>query len=150
MYILRPESNWQTPDDVYPHIQSSLDWWLSLHDDGVRTPQFQTFDPVSCPILLSRILIVSIERPSSFRYHYVGNREIILRGNDPTGMDVENAYFGSEADEALQHYRNTAFSGNPVLNTTPVQDKAGRLVTDQSLFLPFWTGDSVSHIIVSK
>lgn len=113
-------------------------------------PGRRDIDPVEIPRLLPYLTIVEV-MPDARRYIYrlVGTTEVEIRGNDPTGKTVAEAYYGPSVEEAHMFYDRAVATAAPVYDDSPWIGPGGRYNDDEMLFLPLSEdGSSVSRILV--
>ncbi len=113
-------------------------------------PGRRDIDPVEMKPWLAHLILVDVlaEEPR-FVYRLVGTGEVAQRRRDPTGKPVSEAFFASEADQALAHYEHVVTSGNPFFWNSPYSTSTGRTAHDDILFLPLSDdGITVNMIMV--
>ena len=113
-------------------------------------PRRTDIDPVEIPKLLPYMTIVEVV-PDARRYVYrlVGTQEVEIRGNDPTGKSVAEAYYGPSQDEAHMFYDQVVATGLPVYDDSPYVGQDGRYNDEEMLFLPLSEdGTAVSRILL--
>jgi hypothetical protein len=72
-----------------------------------------------------------------------------VRGNDPTGKSVLEAFFAPGAEDALACYDWVVSTRAPLLDPIPFFAPRGRHVTEETLFLPLSEdGVNVNKILV--
>jgi len=82
-------------------------------------------------------------------YRLVGTGEVEVRGNDPTGKSVLEAFFAPSAEDALAYYDRVVSTRAPLLDPIPFFAPSGRHVTEETLFLPLSEdGVNVNKILV--
>lgn len=137
-----------------PQLQQIYAYWVARCRDG-RLPRRADIDPVDIPRLLSNIMLIDVVpdagRPNARNYIYrlVGTREVELRGNDPTGKSVADAFFGFSPEDALGWYDRTVETGQPQYDGRPYVATNGRWMSDETIFLPLSDdGESVNRVLV--
>lgn len=87
---------------------------------GRSMPKRADIDPPEIKNLLAGVLLVDIVHrpgtPTDFIYRLVGTREVEMRGHDPTGRRVVDAFYGKSADDVTECYRRVVESGRPYLD----------------------------------
>jgi hypothetical protein len=126
------------------------EYWLEKCGER-RMPLRSDIDPTTMPRgVLPGLTLVDVA-PDDRRYTYrlVGTGEVEVRGNDPTGKSVGEAFFGSTAEDALACYDKVVSTRAPLLDATPFISTDGRYVTVETIFLPLSEdGATVSKILV--
>src|SRR5215470_6786814 len=79
-------------------LQTLYDYWNTRR--GAKSmPSRSDIDPVDLkPMLPNLILIDVVPDPRRYVYRLVGTREVEMRGTDPTGKAIEEAYYGESAE----------------------------------------------------
>jgi hypothetical protein len=122
-------------------------WWGKCRDG--RLPSRADIDPTEIPRLLPYLTIVEVV-PDERRYVYrlVGTKEVEIRGQDPTGKSVAEAYYGPSVQEAFASYDRT-IDGRPHYDDSPFVGPDGRYNDDEMLFLPLSDdGEKVTRVLV--
>lgn len=117
---------------------------------GARLPRRADIDPIEIPKLLRYLTIVEVV-PDARRYVYrlVGTQEVEIRGQDPTGKSVAEAYYGPSVEDAHVFYDKVVATGQPVYDDSPFIGPDGRYNDDEMLFLPLSEdGVQVSRILL--
>ena len=132
------------------NLRSIYAYWLAKR--GVRAmPQRADLDPTEItPRLLPGITLVDVV-PDHRRYVYrlVGTMEAEVRGYDPTGKSVGEAYFGENAEDATECYDRVLATRAAVLDPLPFLERKRGYSGAESLFLPLSNdGSSVNMIMV--
>ena len=84
-----------------------------------------------------------------FRYRLVGTGEVEVRRRDPTGLLVQDGFFGLSAEDVLTCYelvrQRRSFVYDPLAYWTPDR----RWIDEHTLFMPLsQDGETVSQILV--
>jgi hypothetical protein len=114
-------------------------------------PVRSDIDPTTIPPQILRGISIVEVVPDERRYVYrlIGTGEAEVRGHDPTGKSVIEAYFGPSADNALACYDSVVATRSPLLDATPFMTPDGRYVTEETIFLPLSEdGANVQKILV--
>ncbi|WP_374307874.1 PAS domain-containing protein [Dongia sp.] len=117
---------------------------------GGSLPSRADIDPTEIPRLLPYLTIVEVV-PDNRRYVYrlVGTKEVEIRGQDPTGKSVAEAYYGPSIEEAYASYDRTILAAQPHYDDSPFVGPGGRYNDDEMLFLPLSDdGQNVTRILV--
>lgn len=117
---------------------------------GARPPRRADIDPIEIPKLLRYLTIVEVVPDERrFVYRLVGTKEVEIRGQDPTGKSVAEAYYGPSIEEAHAFYNQVVETVQPVYDDSPFVGPDGRYNDDELLFLPLSEdGTRVSRILL--
>jgi hypothetical protein len=146
----RFDPRFQFPKTCHPVTIAIYEYWLRKCGDR-RMPARSDIDPTEmAPNWLPGICIVEAVRDERrYVYRLVGTGEVEVRGQDPTGKSVIQAFFGPNAEDVLLCYDRVADSRAPLLDDTPFKTHTGRHVTEETIFLPLSEdGTRVSKILV--
>ncbi|WP_368413414.1 PAS domain-containing protein [Dongia sp.] len=135
-------------DTCHPDVRLVLDYWQEKCA-GRLMPARADIDPGDLRRFLPHITLVDVvDDPRRFVYRLVGTSEVELRGFDPTGKSVADAYFASSADAALIQYEATRVGKVPRYVAEPFQ-VVDRFIGEEDLFLPLSNdGITVNMIMV--
>lgn len=139
-------SDWR--ETCHPDIRLVLEYWQNKRAGRIM-PSRADIEPSDLRRFLPHITLVDVvDDPRRFVYRLVGTSEVKLRGYDPTGKPVAEAYFASSADEALRQYEITKTTRAPHYIADPFQT-VDRFVGEEDLFLPLSNdGAAVNMIMV--
>ncbi|MEM7653456.1 MAG: hypothetical protein AAF220_09790 [Pseudomonadota bacterium] len=135
-------------ENAAPDTVQVLDWWLGLRDAGAAIPRGDSLDLLEFPCSLASTLHVRVEGKHAYRYLYVGNREVALRGYDPTGLSVAENHLGSDQEQVFGKYQSVIDSKIPLFIPNNAVYEKNRLITDMVLFLPFGDEEGVQEILI--
>jgi hypothetical protein len=115
-----------------------------------RMPARTDLDPADIPRLLPGICLVDVVSDERrYVYRLVGTGEVEVRGFDPTGKSVSQAFFGHTVEDALSCYDRVVETKAPFLDPIPFLSTNGRYVSRETLFLPLSSdGKTVNKILV--
>lgn len=101
-------------------------------------PMRADIDPITIPrwVLRGISIVDVVEDERRYVYRLIGTGEVEVRGNDPTGKSVREAFFGPSSDDALDCYDRVVSTCSPLVDTTPFTAPSGRYVTEETIFLP--------------
>jgi hypothetical protein len=135
-------------ETCHPDVRLVLEYW-QRKCAGRAMPSRADVDPNELRRFLPHITLVDVVADERrFVYRLVGTAEVELRGYDPTGRAVADAFFAASADEALKHYEAARASGAPHYVADPYQ-AVDRFIGEEDLFLPLSNdGASVNMIMV--
>jgi hypothetical protein len=114
-------------------------------------PRRSDLDPTEIPphLLPGITLIDVVSDDRRYVYRLVGTMEAEVRGYDPTGKSVGEAYFGENAEDATQCYDLVVNTRAPVLDPLPFLERRRGYRGAESLFLPLSNdGFTVNMIMV--
>lgn len=135
-------------DTCHPDIGALLRYWEGKRHSGAM-PARSDIDPTEIKPYLPHITLVDVvDDDRRFVYRLVGTQEVELRGFDPTGRAVGEAFFASSAEAALANYDLVCRTRAPhyVAEQFQVVD---RYVGEEDLFLPLSSdGVKVNMILV--
>lgn len=106
------------------NLQLIFGYWLTKRGSRPMPPR-SDLDPTEIPPgLLPGITLVDVV-PDHRRYVYrlVGTMEAEVRGYDPTGKSVGEAYFGENAEDATACYDRVVATRAPVLDPLPFLER---------------------------
>ncbi len=131
------------------NVRELYEYWRSKCRSE-RLPSRADIDPVDIPHLLPYLTIVEVVADHRrYVYRLVGTKEVEIRGRDPTGKSVAEAYYGPSIEEAHMFYDQAAASAQPVYDDSPFIGPDGRYNDDEMLFLPLSDdGKSVTRILL--
>lgn len=118
---------------------------------GRPMPRRSDIDPTEIPPhLLPGIMLVDVvPDPRRYVYRLVGTMEAEVRGYDPTGKSVGEAYFGENAEDGMKCYDRVVETRAPVLDPLPFLERRRGYRGAESLFLPLSNdGFAVNMIMV--
>jgi len=135
------------PDFLNPchdRIKTIYRYW-----DGKRAgrmmPRRRDLDPLEIPRLLPDIGLVDVV-PDERRYVYrlIGTNEALMRGRDPTGQAVKDAYFGTSVQSVYLNYDAVVRTRTPVIDRDPSRTSDDRFISQETIFLPL--SDDGEHV----
>lgn len=100
-------------------------------------PARADIDPVDLKSLLPLLCLIDLV-PDERRYVYrlVGTRDVEMRGRDPTGKPVGEAYYAESAESTTSYLDQVVSTRRPVLYRGTYQPFPTRTETGEVLFLP--------------
>lgn len=139
-------SDWRS--SCHPDILKVLAYWEGKRR-GRSMPSREDIDPQELKQYLPYITMVDVVRDERrFVYRLVGTAEVEVRGCDPTGKGVADAFFAASADEALANYQKVCDSRAPYYEKDAFQ-LVDRYIGEANLFLPLSDDDRrVNKILV--
>jgi hypothetical protein len=135
-----------------PDLLEMYAYWQ--HKRGPRAmPTRSDIEPAEIKRLLPGMLLVDV-RPSpdgalDFIYRLVGTREVEMRGHDPTGKRVADAYYGKSADVVTACYRRVVETCQPFLDEDCFHLPGQEWSPSASIYLPLSSdGAQVAMVLV--
>lgn len=132
------------------NLQLIYGYWL-IKRGSRPMPRRSDLDPTDIPprLLPGITLVDVVPDPRRYVYRLVGTMEVEVRGFDPTGKSVGEAYFGENAEDATECYDRVVETGAPVLDPLPFLERRRGYKGAESLFLPLSNdGVGVNMILV--
>jgi hypothetical protein len=138
--------DWQQKS--HPDIRKMLAYWQDKRRGRVM-PSRADIDPVELVRFLPNIILVDVVPDDRrFVYRLVGTAEVEVRGNDPTGKSVAEAFFAAVPADALDRYEEVCKTCAPLYEEDDFQ-AVDRYVSEANLFLPLSDdGENVNMIMV--
>jgi hypothetical protein len=135
-------------DTCHPDMRKVLEYW-EQKCAGRRMPSRADIDPVDLRRFLPHITLVDVvDDPRRYVYRLVGTQEVEIRGSDPTGKSVIEAYFATSAEEALKNYDTVCTTRAPLYVLDPFQS-VERFRSEEDLFLPLSNdGETVNMVMI--
>jgi len=129
-------------------IQRLYEYW-DLKRGQRSMPARSDLDPVDMKALLPHLILVDVV-PDERRYIYrlVGTREVEMRGGDPTGKAVKDAYYAESAGETVAYLDRVVTTQGPILYRGTYQPISTRTQEEDVLFLPLSKSGSACDMIL--
>lgn len=146
-----PLAAW-SPDllaDCHASLRQLYEYWHARR--GMRAmPARGDLDPVDLKALLPVLILIDVVADARrYIYRLVGTREVEMRGRDPTGKSILEAYYGESAEDTTLYLDRVVQTREPVLYRGTYQPLTTRIQRDDVLFLPLSTdGKAVNMIMV--
>jgi hypothetical protein len=123
------------------------DYWLSKCG-GRRMPRRADIDPIEIsPQLLPFVQLVDVVNDDRrYIYRLNGTQDVRVRGHDPRGKSVKDAFWGPDAEDALGCYDRVVAERAPIIDPVPYDN--GEFISDFSLFLPLSDDDETVNMII--
>jgi hypothetical protein len=125
------------------------EYW-SVRRGARPMPARGDIDPIDLKALLPLLILIDVV-PDSRRYVYrlVGTHEVEMRGSDPTGKTVDEAYYGESTDVTTGYLDHVVRTRQPLLYRGTYQPLRTRTQREDVLFLPLsQDGETVNMIMV--
>lgn len=135
-------------ETCHPDVLWMLRYW-EAKCQGRAMPSRDDIDPSELKRYLPHMTLVDVVADERrYVYRLVGTKEVELRGYNPTGRSVADAYFASSAEGAILNYDTTCQTRAPYYVADPFQ-AVDRYVGEEDLFLPLSAdGAAVNMILV--
>jgi len=135
--------------DCHDRVRAIYEYWAGKRR-GRSMPSRADLDPLDIPRLLPDICLVDVVRDERrYVYRLIGTNEARVRGRDPTGRSVMEAYFGTSVQSVLLNYDAVTRSCTPHLDRDPSLTKDDRFIQHETIFLPLSDdGATVNMILV--
>lgn len=132
----------------HPDIREMLHYWRGKCA-GRLMPARGDLDPIDIGRYLPYITLVDVVADERrFVYRLVGTMEVALRGRDPTGQSIAEAYFGRSVEDVLLKYQTVCDTRAPFYEIDDFQ-VVDRYVNEENLFVPLGDdGRTVNKIMV--
>ncbi|WP_162916699.1 PAS domain-containing protein [Dongia deserti] len=107
-----------------------------------------SLEPIS-DLMPNMLMVEVLEAAHDYRYRYCGQREMDVRGEDPTGRTVRQCHQGEILDFVLENYDRVVTAGDGLLDLSVDINSSKRFIATEVLFLPFSdVGVAVTDILV--
>ncbi|WP_374649756.1 PAS domain-containing protein [Dongia sp.] len=132
----------------HPDIRLMLDYWRAKCA-GRPMPSRSDIDPAEIRLYLPYVTLVDVvEDERRFVYRLVGTMEVALRGRDPTGQSIVEAFFGRSVESVLEKYETVCRTRAPFYEVDDFQ-VVDRYVNEENLFVPLSDdGETVNKVLV--
>ncbi|HVZ02441.1 MAG TPA: PAS domain-containing protein [Dongiaceae bacterium] len=139
-------ADWKS--SCHPDILAVLAYWEE-RKRGRRMPSRDDIDPTELVKFLPYISLIDVvDDERRFVYRLVGTMEVEVRGYDPTGKSVGDAFFAASAEAAMANYQKVCDGRAPFYEQDAFQT-VDRWINEANLFLPFSDdGETVNKIMV--
>lgn len=135
--------------ECHPRVRAIYYYWDSKRGDRLM-PSRADLDPTEIPRHLSSLCLVDVVADERcYVYRLIGTNEASMRGRDPTGRPVGEAYFGTSKNSVFLNYDTVVKTRAPRLDRDPSITQDNRFICHESIFLPFsQDGENVTMILV--
>lgn len=123
-------------DPCHETLTELYRYWDRKRGDRLM-PARADIDPVDLKRLLPLLCLIDVVVDARrYVYRLVGTQDVEMRGYDPTGKSVEEAYYGESAAQTTLYLDRIVGSRCPLLYRGTYQPFPTRTETDEILFLP--------------
>jgi hypothetical protein len=151
MSNLEKFADWSSDQLVHCHssLQRLYEYWSVQRGDRPM-PARGDIDPIDLKELLPLLILIDVvSDPRRYVYRLVGTHEVEIRGTDPTGKAVDEAYYGESSDTTAAYLDRVVFTRRPLLYRGTYQPLRTRTQREDVLFLPLsQDGETVNMIMV--
>ncbi|MGH6893956.1 MAG: PAS domain-containing protein [Dongiaceae bacterium] len=133
-------------------LRAMFDYWRAKRA-GRKAPARADIDPSEIKSLLPSMILVDVLYDSAnkpdFVYRLVGTREVEVRGENPTGRRVAEAYHGPSLENVLGCYQTVIESGRPYVDDDYFVRDGDHFADEANIFLPLSSdGEHINMILV--
>lgn len=135
--------------DCHASLRQLYAYWDARRGERVM-PARSDLDPVDLKQLLPMLILIDVVADARrYVYRLVGTREVEMRGRDPTGKSILDAYYAESAEDTTLYLDRVVQTREPVLYRGTYQPLTTRTQRDDVLFLPLSKdGDAVNMIML--
>lgn len=134
---------------VHASVRELLAYWQAKAA-GRPMPARADIDPTELRRFLPHLILIDVvEDPRRYVYRLVGTHEVEMRGSDPTGKAVKDAFYAESADQTLFYLDHVVATRAPALYRGTYQPSSTRTQTEDTIFLPLSSdGKAVNMILI--
>jgi hypothetical protein len=139
-------------DGLPPDLQALFKYWQSKRA-GRQMPSRSDLDPAELKTLLPSMILVDVVYDGAgkpdFVYRLLGTREAEIRGENPTGKRVADAFFGPSLENVIGCYQAVVEHREPYLDDDYYLRDGDYFADEANIFLPLSNnGERVNMILV--
>jgi hypothetical protein len=133
-------------------LRAIFDYWRSKRA-GRKMPARSDLDPAELKTLLPSMILVDVTYDDSgnadYIYRLAGTHEVDVRGENPTGKRVAEAFFGPSLENVLGCYQSVVDRREPYLDDDYFLRDGDYFADEANIFLPLSSdGERVTMILV--
>lgn len=133
-------------------LRAMFDYWRAKRA-GRKMPARADLDPAEIKTLLPSMILVDViyddAGKADFVYRLAGTHEVEVRGENPTGKRVAEAFFGPSLENVLGCYLSVVESGKPYLDDDYFVRDGDHFADEANIFLPLSSdGEHINMILV--
>lgn len=153
MPLLQPDAdNASLLDKLPDSIGQLFNYWRAKRGDRPM-PARADIDPAEIKAFLPLSILVDVTYDDAgepdFTYRLVGTREVEIRGGDPTGRRVAEAFHGPSLENVVGCYRLVVDNRTPFLDDEYFVREGDNFADEANLFLPLSNdGEKVNMVMV--
>lgn len=135
--------------ESHTSIREFLSYWQGKSGER-QMPSRGDIEPCELIKFLPKIILVDVVAdPRRLVYRLVGTAEVTLRGHDPTGKSVVEAYFAETPEASTDAYDYVIERKHPFCFREPYKAPDGVVEHDDIIFLPLSEdGRTVNMVMV--
>jgi len=135
-------------DRYHRDVRAMLRYWEEKRQ-GRTMPARADIDPFELKPFLPGIAIIDVVADERrYVYRLVGTREVAMRGRDPTGRSVNDAFYGASAATSLASYDAVVNGRTPLFENRRFVTPDGRSGDEEVVLLPLSDdGKTVTKIL---
>jgi hypothetical protein len=139
-------------DGLPPDLRAMFNYWRSKRA-GRSMPARADLDPAEIKTLLPSMVLVDViydaAGKADFVYRLLGTHEVDVRGENPAGRRVADAYFGPSLENVLGCYQAVVDSRVPYVDDDYYVRDGDDFADEANIFLPLSNdGERVSMVLV--
>jgi len=139
-------------DGLPAGLRATFDYWRSKRA-GRKMPARADLDPSEIKTLLPSMMLVDVlydvAGRADFVYRLAGTHEVEVRGENPVGKRVADAYFGPTLENVLGCYQSVVDRREPYLDNDYFLRDGDNYADEANIFLPLSNdGQRVNMILV--
>jgi hypothetical protein len=133
-------------------LRAIFDYWRSKRA-GRKMPARADLDPAELKMQLPSMILVDVVYDgvgkADFVYRLAGTHEVDVRGENPTGKRVAEAFFGPSLENVLGCYQSVVDRREPYLDDDYFLRDGDYFADEANIFLPLSSdGERVTMILV--
>jgi hypothetical protein len=146
-----PIADW-SPDllaECHATVRALFAYW-DARRGGRAMPARADIDPADMKKLLPHLILIDVVADERrYVYRLVGTREVEMRGADPTGKAVRDAFYAESAEETMIYLNRCVQTAKPVLYRGTYRPSSTRTQQEDTIFLPLSKdGETVDMILI--
>ena len=135
-------------DQCDERIAAFYQFWKSKCVAG-RIPARGDIDPAEMVLFLPGITMVNVAPVSQeLTYRLVGTNEVMMRGNDPTGMRVKDNFLANDWSDVWSYYGHVINNKGIAYDNSDMPKPNGKIIGDETIFLPLSADGEIVDIVL--
>jgi hypothetical protein len=132
----------------HPSVVGLYEYWRSKRDQR-SMPARRDIDPMEMRAILPNVILIDVVADARrYVYRLVGTHEVEMRGGDPTGKAVRDAFYAESADDTMHFLDFVVETQQPVLYRGTYRPTSTRTQEEETLFLPLSNDDATVNMIL--
>lgn len=135
---IEPLADWSPSllADCHASVRGLYEYWDAKRG-GRAMPARADLEPADLKKLLPHLILIDVVSDERrYVYRLVGTREVEMRGSDPTGKPVRDAYYAESAEETFLYLDRCVHTAEPVLYRGIYRPSSTRTQQEDTIFLP--------------